>query len=192
MDGSLLLLLVLGALVVWIVYDTYWAGEVEYVLSTVDNQKYLVQSLPDKQEAADLLAKIRAHLETLTRHLQKMYPEDPRTEQILMKFRPEKISEGSNHAQYTSYSVNKGEKIVFCLRSRDETNKLVDLNTMMFVALHELAHIGTKSIGHTEEFWTNFRWLLEESVNVGVYKEQDFKSKPVKYCGINITESPLN
>jgi predicted metal-dependent hydrolase len=174
------------------VYDAYWKGAVEMVVSTVDNEPYQVQSLPDKQEAANLLANIRANLEKLTKHLQKMYPKDARTEQIAMNFKPNKISEGSNHSKYTSYSINKGEKIVFCLRSRDEHNKLVDLNTMMFVALHELSHIGTKSIGHTEEFWTNFRWLLEEAVNIGVYKEQDFKSKPVPYCGIKITESPLN
>jgi predicted metal-dependent hydrolase len=109
-----------------------------------------------------------------------------------MKFNPDKISEGSNHSEHTSFSINKGEKIVFCLRSKDDKNKLVDLNTMMFVALHELAHVCTESVGHEPEFWDNFRWLLHEAINIGVYKEQDFKSKPVPYCGINITESPLN
>lgn len=192
MDMSMLILTVLGVAVIWLVYDTYVAGNFEEVVSTVDNKAYKVQSLPDKQEAADLLAKIGAKLMETVRHLQKMYPDDPRTESIVLKFHADKISEGTNHGENTSYSINKGEKVVFCLRSKDNKNKLVDLNTMMFVALHELAHIGTESIGHTPEFWTNFRWILQEAINIGVYKEQDFKSKPVPYCGIKITESPLN
>lgn len=176
----------------WFIYDTYGIGKFERVVSRVDDREYLVQSLPDKEGAADLLARIRAKLETLSRHLQKMYSDDKRTERIVMNFNPEKMSEGTNHGDFTSYSINKGEKLVFCLRSKDEQNKLVDLNTMMFVALHEIAHIATESTGHTEEFWDNFRWLLEESINIGIYKEQDFKSKPVPYCGIKITETPLH
>ncbi len=187
----MLILVVLGVIVVWLLYDTYFSGNFEEVTSTVDGRIYKVQSLPDRQNAADLLANMRAKLDQLIQHLQKMYVDDARTVRIMMKFRPEKITEGTNHGEHTSYSINKGEKIVFCLRSKDEENKLMDLNTMMFVALHELAHIATESIGHTDEFWDNFRWLLQEAINIGVYKEQDFKSKPVPYCGIKITESPL-
>jgi hypothetical protein len=63
---------------------------------------------------------------------------------------------------------------------------------MMFVVLHEIAHIITKSVGHTEEFWNNFKWILEESVNIGIYESQDFNNKPVEYCGIEITDNPIN
>lgn len=192
MDLSIVILLVLGAIVIWLVYDTYFSGNFEDIQSTVDGRVYRVQSMPDKQDAADLLANMRAKLEQITEHLQKMFANDPRTERIVVKFKPDKISEGTNHGEHTSYSINKGEKIVFCLRSKDEKNKLVDLNTMVFVALHELAHIATESIGHTDEFWDNFRWLLQEALNIGIYKDQDFRSKPVPYCGIRITESPLS
>ena len=68
-------------------------------------------------------------------------------------YRPNNITESSPGNKYTSYSINKGDKIVFCLRSKDGSNKLEDINTMMFVAIHELAHLMTKSIGHTTEFW---------------------------------------
>jgi hypothetical protein len=88
--------------------------------------------------------------------------------------------------------VNKGEKIVFCLRARDQTQKLEDINMLMFVAIHELAHICTTSVGHTDEFWTNMRFLFEEAINIGVYSKQDFKSHPVKYCGMDVTSSPLD
>lgn len=188
---SYLVLIMLILLVAWLAYDTYYQGNFEYVVSTVDNNVYKVMSLPDKQDAANLLAQIRENIVTLSEHLQKAYQDDERTERIVVRFDPTNISEGSNRSEYTSYSVNKGQKIVFCLRSKNENNKLVDINTMMFVALHEIAHVATNSEGHTDEFWTNFKWLLEEAVDIGVYKKQDYKTKPVKYCGVNITESPL-
>ena len=33
----------------------------------------------------------------------------------------------------------------------------------MFVAIHELAHIMTESVGHEPEFWDNMGFLLEKS-----------------------------
>lgn len=192
MDHSFIIILLLGSALAFFVYDTYWSGNLEYVESTVDQQKYLVQSLPDKQQAADLLANIRKKLETLTKHLEKIAPQDERTIRIVMNFQPSAIQEGKESSKHTSYSINKGEKIVFCIRSKSNKKELVELNTMMFVALHELAHIATESVGHTDEFWANFRWILEEAVNVGVYVEQDFRSRPQPYCGITITDSPLN
>lgn len=191
-NAGLVLLLVLFGVTIYLVWDTYYMGKLEMVKSTVDQHEYLVQSLPDKQEAADLLANIRKSLDTLTTHLSKMAPDDERTKRILENFRSDRISEGVENTKYTSYSVNKGEKIVFCLRARDASKKLMDLNTMMFVALHEIGHVASTEIGHTQQFWDNFRWILEEAIQIGVYKEQDFKTKPVPYCGIMITDSPLN
>lgn len=192
MDHSFIIIIVLGSVLAYFVFDTYWSGNLEYVESTIDKNKYLVQALPDKQAAADLLAQIRLKLETVTKHLEKIAPQDERTQRLVMNFQPSKIQEGVESSKHTSYSVNKGEKLVFCMRSKDDKKQLVDLNTMVFVALHELAHICTESVGHTEEFWTNFRWILEEAINIGVYVEQDFRSKPQPYCGITITDSPLN
>jgi hypothetical protein len=63
---------------------------------------------------------------------------------------------------------------------------------MMFVALHEMAHLATESIGHTPEFWKNFKWLLGEAVKINIYTSQDFNNKPVEYCGVKITDNPLN
>ena len=55
-----------------------------------------------------------------------------------------------------------------------------------------MGHLASESIGHTEEFWDNFKWLLEESINIGIYVKQDFETKSVEYCGMNITSTPLN
>ena len=110
---------------------------------------------------------------------------------MINNFNPNNITESDENNKYTSYSINKGEKIVFCLRSRDKDNKLVNLNTMMFVAIHELAHLMTKSIGHTKEFWDNMRFLLKKAIDMKIYTKQDFKNNPQPYCGTQITDSPL-
>ena len=34
-------------------------------------------------------------------------------------------------------------------------DELIDEHTLMFVTIHEMAHICTKSIGHKTEFWEN-------------------------------------
>jgi len=189
-DSAILIWILLAAVVIWLVYDTYFQGNLEYVVAK-DGEAYEVQSLPDKKEAADLLADVRARLEQLTRHLEKAEPDDERTRRLIVQFRPDKISEGADHSKYTSYSVNKGERLVFCIRQKDSARTLMDLNTMLFVAIHEVAHICTTSVGHTTEFWDNMRWLLQHAINIGVYMDQDFK-KPKQYCGIKITSSPLH
>lgn len=186
MNQSWIVLLILSIALAYLLFDTYWSGDVEYVESSVDGHKYLVRSLPDKQEAADLLAHIRASLERLVAHLEKAHPDDERTRQIVINFKPDRIREGADNHKYTSYSVDKGETIVFCLRSRDGKDTLVDLNTMMFVSIHELAHIGTKEYGHTDAFWANMKWLIEVAIDIGIYKKQDFERAPVKYCGVDI------
>ena len=76
------------------------------------------------------------------------------------------------------------------MRMKDGTNSLVDDNLLLFVALHELSHIMTKSVGHKQEFWDNFKFVLKEAQDNGYYKCIDFSSRPQKYCGIEVTSSP--
>jgi hypothetical protein len=163
------------------------------VKSTVDGQPYRVRDMPDKQQAADLLAKVRARMKKLSVHLQSKFPDKPQVKRLLQRFEanPDRILESTPDAEHTSYSVNKGEKVHFCLRQRqggDET--LVNENVMVFVALHEMAHMITDSIGHEPEFWNNFGWLLKEAESIGAYQYQDFKAHPVRYCGTQITDQP--
>jgi len=167
--------------------------DVKFVESDLDNRTYLVRNLPDKKEAAKLLSIIRNRLSTLVSHLKNKLPNDKKEDilRLSSNWRPNNISESSPNNKYTSYSINKGEKIVFCLRSRDENNKLVTINTMMFVAIHELAHLMTKEVGHTKTFWDNMRYLLKVAISLNLYVKQDFNKNPVKYCGTKITDSPL-
>jgi len=160
--------------------------------STIDGRTYRVRDLPDKQRAADLLATLRQKLGALMESLTQSYPNKPQVQRLVNNFKadPSRFLESTPDAEHTSYSVNKGESVHFCLRQRDGTEQLVDDNVMMFVAIHEMAHMITKSIGHEPEFWNNFGWLLREAESKGLYKPTDFKSHPVLYCGVSITDSP--
>lgn len=165
-------------------------NEVTYVKSNIDGKEYLVRNVDDKQEAADLFSNMSININKLLDFLKEKYDSDP-VKRLIKKYDPTNITESSASSKYTSYSVNKGEKIVLCIRSRDDDAKLIDLNTLMFVVLHELAHIMTISVGHTEEFWTNFKFLLTKGIELDIYKEIDYSKNPQKYCGITITDSPL-
>ena len=166
--------------------------DVEFNVSSIDGRKYLVQNHKDKQKAADLLATIRKNLILVVQELSKTNKNNEDIKRMVRNFNPDNITESDENSKYTSYSVNKGEKMVFCIRTRDENNNLESLNTMMFVALHELAHTMTKSIGHTEEFWNNFRIILRNARKLGVYKRVDYNKTPVSYCGTMITDDPEN
>jgi hypothetical protein len=161
--------------------------------STIDNKIYRVRDLPDKQEAANLLAKVRIKMSNLMTHLETKYQDKPQIQRLVRNFRanPERLLESTPDADHTSYSVNKGEKVHLCLRQREGGNEqLVNDNVMMFVALHEMAHMITATIGHGPDFWNNFGFLLKEAEQQGIYKHQDFKSHPVAYCGVSITDAP--
>ena len=174
--------------------NTYYS-EVEYILSSIDNRYYLVKSLQNKQEASDLLAKLNKRLLKLVNHVKNITDNDfiplEDRERLYKNFNPDNISEGTDKENYTSYSVNKGEKIVFCIRSRTEPLKLVKINILMYVAVHELAHLMTKEIGHPPSFWNNFKLLLHEAVKLKLYKKVSFKDNPVDYCGIKIQSSVI-
>jgi len=166
-------------------------SDLTYVTSSIDGRQYLVRNLPDKQKAADMLANIRKNLTKIVEYLKENNISDERVQLLVNRFDPDVLSESLPNTSYTSYSVDKGKKIVFCIRSKDAKAELIDMNTIMFVAIHELAHVATKSIGHTEEFWNNMRYLLKQGIKIGVYQKVDYSKNPVSYCGISITSTVL-
>ena len=161
-----------------------------YVKSKVDDRSYLVRNIKDKQEAADILATINQKLEKLKVHLENKYPNDERIKRLRTNYVPENICESTSHDQNTSYSVNKGEKVVFCIRSKED-DKLEDINTLTFVAIHEMGHLASGTVGHNQEFWDNFEFLLREATSIGLYKKVEYSKNPKSYCGIQITDSPI-
>lgn len=177
-----------------LLYQTnLFSSEVTYVTSQVDQEKYIVLNLPDKQHAADILAHLKAKLVNFVKQLDQTVIVDDKRDKIKRiqhKFKAV-LSEARQGSKYTSYTVNKGTVIHMCLREKDESNNMIDENTLFFVALHELAHVMTVSIGHTEEFWNNFKYLLKQAIKLGYYNYHPYHISPKKYCGTMITDTPF-
>jgi hypothetical protein len=184
---------IVGAGVALAIASTRGIKNLTEVKSTIDGKVYRVQDLPDKQEACDRMATIRQNMDTLISKYRNdpATAADPRIKILIERFNGDRMCENDLDADSTSYSENKGEKIVVCLRDKKAPYKLVDTNTVMFVVLHEMAHLMTTTIGHTPEFWTNFRQILQDAVGCGIYQPINYSHSPVSYCGMRITDSPL-
>ena len=162
------------------------------IKSSINDKYYYVRNLPDKNEAADKLANLSVLLYKLINSLNESDKE--RGESIVRlkdKFNPDQITENIPGSMYVAYSLNKGEELSICIREKD-TEKFIDDNTIKFVAIHELSHIMSISTGHTDEFWDNMKYLLEEAIKLGIYTEIDYSKNPVMYCGMEINSTPLN
>ena len=164
--------------------------QLKCIVSDVDGNKYCVRERDKLELVADLLAKVTNNMKSLVSHMKKTYPDRKNVKRLHENFNPKKIYETLPTSSYTAYSENKGEKLAFCTTTTKHGNKLIDENTLTFVAIHELAHLATKTVGHTEEFWSNFKFLLKEAKNKNIYQPVDYKKNPQPYCGMNITDNP--
>ena len=160
------------------------------IVSSVDGNKYCVRERAKLELAADLLARTTEKLKKLVNHMKKKYPTRDNVKRLVNGFNPKRVYETLPTSEYTAYSENKGEKLAFCLNTKKNGDQLIDENTLTFVAIHEVAHIMTKSIGHKPEFWDNFKFLLENAKEIGVYEPEDYKKNPQPYCGMDITDNP--
>jgi len=160
------------------------------IVSTVDGNKYCVRERERLNESADLLAVVTGKCKELVIYMNKKYGDEPRVQRLVKGFNPQKISETLPTSSLTAYSENKGEKIAFCLNKTKGDTELIDISTLTFVAIHELSHIMTSSIGHMQEFWQNFKFLLENAKAAKIYIPVDYKKNPEGYCGMTITDNP--
>lgn len=186
-------IVVLGAIgvCIYMYLDSQFSFDLKCVVSTVDGNKYCVRDRKQVQQAADLLASVTEKCKKLVEYVGKTHPEDERAQRLVAGFNPKKIMETLPTSTYTAYSENKGEKLAFCLNVNKKNNdNMIDEHTLCFVAIHELSHIATKSIGHKSEFWENFKWLLGEAKTAGLYEPADYKKAPREYCGMKIRDNP--
>ena len=164
--------------------------QLKCVVSTVDGNKYCVRETKKVKESADMLATVTQKCKKLVVYVGEKFPDQDNVKRLVDGFNPKKVMETLPTSEYTAYSENKGEKLAFCLNTEKGGSTMIDEHTLMFVAIHELSHIATKSIGHKTEFWENFKFLLEQAKAAGIHTPRDYKKEPQKYCGITIRDSP--
>jgi hypothetical protein len=188
-----LIITIIIIIVITILYKIR-GDDLVYIKSDIDDKDYLVRDLSDKQRASNMLARISNNIIKLTKHLNdnkegdyikyKVY-----IEQLVDKIEGVVIRESEKNSQYTSYSVNKGEQLVFCVRSKDRKNHIHDLNLLMYVVLHEMAHVACPEYGHTPLFKYIFAFFTEVGIKMRMYNKISFEENPMEYCGLTISES---
>ena len=178
-------------------YIVFIMNDSSLVKFEIDGETVLVRDTPDKKESANLLNKLIHNMYDLKKYVvnnKKEYPEYiSYIEQFDENFNRNrtKIYETSLESEYTSYSINKGEELVFCLRSKS-TMKLHSINLLMYVAVHELAHTACPETGHTPLFNKIFKFLLERAIDYKLYYYEDYAASPVEYCGMKLYTNILN
>lgn len=188
-----ILLYTVSILTFAVIYNFYRNSEtfnLKCIISSVDGNKYCVRERNKLDKVADMLARVTQNLKKLVEYMAKKYPERENVIRMKNNFNPKKIMETLPTSEYTAYTENKGEKMAFCVTRRKNGTKLIDENTLMFVAIHELAHVMTKTHNHKDEFWHNFKFLLVNAKDIGIYTPEDYKKNPKEYCGMEITDNP--
>lgn len=163
----------------------------DLIKAETNNKEYYVRRLPDKQEAANKLGSLSIKLRNLIEHCEKKDTKKEEIKRLSENFNSEIITENIPGSRFVAYSVNKGDELSICIREK-KTEKFINDNTVIFVAIHEMAHIMTKETGHPPEFWDNMKYLLENAEEMGIYIPKDYSKEPVDYCGQEINSTPMD
>jgi predicted SprT family Zn-dependent metalloprotease len=156
-----------------------------------NNQEHYVVKGPDQMISANLLAEIKTRIQYLIDFCLSDSPTSKNIQLLQKRFNPKNIRETSLTDKGTSYTIDKGKELHLCLRDK-QTLKHHDINILMFVVIHELAHIMSISYGHNSEFTDNFRYLLKKAIECNVYRDEDYGENPVNFCGITVKNNPLH
>lgn len=196
MDIILIIFIFVLVCIICVLYFKVAYTDMTYVKSNIDDQYYLVRNENDKLEAANTLAKIKQNILMLSNDLYSHRKEPENIKYIdyitrLYERAPNIIIiESTKDSQYTSYSINKGEQIVFCLRKKILPNNIHDINLMMYVVLHEISHVACPIYdNHGPLFREIFNFITRYAMKLNIYTKIDFSLEPVNYCGLLITDS---
>jgi len=187
------------SIIIILIYIFFLKNDVELKKVDVNGQKILVRKTEDYEDSAILLEQLITRMYILRNYLVKN-KDNPSfseyREYILLlekNFNRKKtvIYENNINSNLTSYNVNKGEQLVFCLRCK-KTKHLHHINLLIYVAVHEMAHSGCPELGHTPLFNKIFHFFLKEAININIYKYENYENNPVIYCGMKLNTNILN
>jgi hypothetical protein len=194
MDRTDILFYAFVGLVIIVIIRMYMKTDManlKCVISGIDGNKYCVRDRTQLDAAANLLATVASKCRSMVDYMAEKHPTDDRVILLSKNFNPSRFIETLPTSELKAYSENKGEKVAFCLNKKNENNnELIDLQTLTFVALHELSHLMTESVGHNQDFWANFKFLLQNAKEAGIYDPVDYKKNPAEYCSMKITDNP--
>jgi hypothetical protein len=180
-------------------------GESVYARSTINGKSYLIRRGRSKTqdylvESANKLAELDDRVQRLVQHVDEKYKDDKEKrhfiDKLMENYHSNILSEAAVDTRFTTYTVDKNDMHI-CLRTRDENEHVYGANLLMYVVLHELAHLcnysknGIPIHGHGEEFKSIFKFLVLEAIEIGVYEYKNYVAQPESYCGIIINSTIL-
>jgi hypothetical protein len=168
------------------------------IITLQNGKKYKVHGAhDDKIIAAEIFNELDRRVNILINHLNNEYKtatafdENYKKVKLLAtRYNFENMVENSP-LDGTSYIENKGNKIALCIRKKRPPHYFHNINLLMFVLLHELAHIANLSYGHETDYWKTFKWLLLKSAKYNIYEAVDYSKYPENYCGTVVTYNPI-
>ncbi len=181
---TLIIVVLIIIILYFIISKIVFYNKSEYLKSNTNDKYYLVKDTKNKYNKVDLIDKLFNSLNVLLEELKNSNYDfkDIDIEEIQEKIKNSEILENITDSD-TSYTVNKGEKIILCLADRENDN-LYSYNLLMYVLIHELAHILNTTYGHDDNFKKTFRFILEKAIELNLYTYEDYKNNPVNYCGL--------
>jgi len=193
---EIIITLILIFFIFYFIYKNLYVDDnLIYEKATYDNNYYWVRNMYDRSQAANTLAVIKSNMYKLINYLQTNINDFPDyasdIKDLVKRTKKIYIMETPKDEKFTSYTINKGEKIVFCLRSKI-LHTIHDINTIMYVVIHEMAHCACPEYGHTPLFKKIFKFLLIQANKIKIYKITDYRISPVDYCGMEINEYLLD
>jgi len=185
------ILILISIIILFCYFRNINQNEATYVKSDLNKKEYFVQNNDDKNDAAYILSVIDIKITILKKYLKNNITKYPDykvyIEQLCSRANNLVLYENKPGSKYTSYTINKGEEMFICLRSKN--GKLHDINLITYVVLHELAHVACPELDHTELFKHIFKFFIETAVQIDIYKNVNYKIDPVDYCGMIINEN---
>ena len=186
-------------------------GREGFVNWKVGGNSYKIhEDLTDPGKAAETMDKLNGVAKQLIDHLYSKYIEsssgsdfiNPQYQDVVLtgikalkkNFRSAAMEENipERSGGDTSYVIDKGDVFAMCLRDPKNGNQIdPNFNALTFVLIHEMSHLANASYGHPPEFWSMFKFILQEAANIGLYEIEDYKKNGSPYCGIVITYSPI-
>lgn len=189
---TLIIIVIIIIILYFIILKIIFYNKSEYLKSNIYDKYYLIKDTKNKYNKVDLIDKLFKSIDILLENLKNSDYDfkDINIDDIQKKIKESEILENITNSD-TSYTINKGEQIVLCLADR-QTDNLYSYNVLMYVLIHELAHILNISYGHDENFKKIFKYILQKASDLNLYKYEDYKNYPINYCGLELNTNILD
>ncbi len=180
-------------LIVFVIYNCL-VDNVSPFISSYDQKEYSVRKIGNsktRQDAANYLAILKNKADILINYMyENQLPDKETSERIYTRWLNCELKETSSSETSAAYTLNKSSEVRICIRK--DVDSFEDINTSMFVLLHELSHVASISYNHTEEFKNNFSYITSLASALGLYYPEDFLNEPKSYCGTIINTTPCS